>query len=79
MKKMLKKSYGKSHRLPKFGGLVLDMKSASPSWDYLIWKMLRRPPKGKPQDALGILGEQIWEHAHGIDESDMKDQYRTKK
>jgi len=37
-----------------------------------------KAPKGKLKDALGILGEQIWEHAHGIDESDMKDQYRTK-
>lgn len=32
--------------------------------------------KGKLKDALGILGEQIWEHANGIDESDMREQYR---
>lgn len=34
--------------------------------------------KGRLKDALGILGEQIWEHANGIDESDMKEQYHTK-
>lgn len=34
--------------------------------------------KGQLKDALGILGEQIWEHAHGIDESDMKEQYVSK-
>lgn len=37
-----------------------------------------KAPKGKLKDALGIIGEQIWEHANGIDESDMKEQYHTK-
>ncbi len=37
-----------------------------------------KTPKGKLKDALGVLGEQIWEHANGIDESDMKEQYHTK-
>lgn len=36
-----------------------------------------KAPKGQLKDALGILGEQIWEHAHGIDESDMREQYHT--
>lgn len=37
-----------------------------------------KAPKGQLKDALGVLGEQIWEHAHGIDESDMKEQYISK-
>jgi DNA polymerase V len=37
-----------------------------------------KAPKGQLKDALGVLGEQIWEHAHGIDESDMKEQYVSK-
>ena len=36
-----------------------------------------KTPKGKIKDALGVLGEQIWEHANGIDESDMTEQYHT--
>lgn len=36
-----------------------------------------KAPKGLLKDKLGIIGEQIWEHANGIDESDMKEQYHT--
>lgn len=35
-------------------------------------------PKGGMKDKLGIIGEQIWEHANGIDESDMSEAYVTK-
>jgi len=36
-----------------------------------------KAPKGLLKDKLGVIGEQIWEHANGIDESDMKEQYHT--
>lgn len=35
-------------------------------------------PKGALKDKFGIIGEQIWEHANGIDESDMSEQYVVK-
>lgn len=32
-------------------------------------------PKLKMKEAFGIMGEQLWEHAHGIDETDLSETY----
>ncbi len=64
--------------ITKIWGISRGYEKRLASMGMFSMKDVAKAPKGKLKDALGILGEQIWEHAHGIDESDMKEQYRTK-
>ncbi|HKL84112.1 MAG TPA: damage repair protein [Bacilli bacterium] len=64
--------------ITKIWGISKGYEKRLASMGFFNMEDVARAPKGQLKDALGILGEQIWEHANGIDESDMKDQYHTK-
>ena len=72
--KMSEINYGMLNLFIKYGVLAKDMKRLNKLGLFSMGDIAKYP-KTKMKEEFGIIGEQLWEHAHGIDNTDLSETY----